>query len=418
MITFLKISWRNILRNPRRTIIIALIIAIGLVGMTFSWAFSNGFMKQSIDTLVNTHLSHIQIHEKGFNDNPVIKKNITESKKIYDLIKDNNNIKAITQRVKSQGMINSTETSSGVMITGIDPETEINVSNIKEFLIEGKFIEKDNKNTVYIGKKLAEDLKVGLGDKVVLMGQTINNEVGGAAFRVTGIYKSNSEEFDNSMVFTSLNSAQKLFEIKDFISEFAIIVKNPELLNETKADIVSKISVLPSPSNSKLQTTYEVLTWKEIMPGIASTIEMSNKIMYVFFLIVLISICFSIINTLFVVIFERFKELGIMKAIGTKPSQIFILVIFESFWMTVIGLIIGIVLSEIFLYYFYKVGIDLSVFSKGLGMLRLGSILHPELPFSQVIECIALTIFIVALASIYPAIVAAKIKIVEALKFV
>jgi len=425
MITFLKISWRNVFRSLRRTIIIALVIAMGYTGMLFSWGMMNGFLNQSIDMLINSHLSHIQIHEKGFNNNPVIKKNIKEHDKIYNLIKDNSNIKAIAKRVKSQGMINSTETSSGVMIIGIDPDSEVKVSNIKDSLTEGKFIEKEDKNTIYLGKKLSEKLKAGIGDKVVLQASTINNEVGGAAYRIKGIFQTNSPEFDKAMVFITLKASQKLFEIKDYISEFAIILKKPKLLNETKTDIVSLLT-LPSPLAGEGEkavqpshlTQYEVLTWQEIMPGITRTIEMSTKMIYIFLIIILIAISCSIINTLFVVIFERFKELGIMKAIGTKPFQIFVLVLLESFWMCFIGLILGGILSLITMGYFSNVGINLSAYSKGMSMIRLGSILYPTVTFSQAIDCVILTVIIVTIASIYPAIVAGRIKIVKALKFV
>lgn len=408
MMTFLRISWRNVLRNPRRSMVIVMIIAVGLLGMVFSWAFSEGFLVQMVDTLINSHISHIQIHEKGFNNNPVIRTNIKDHEKIYSLIKNNNNIKYITERIKSQGIINSTEASTGILIIGIDPETEKNVSNIRSFLVEGKFVENDGKKNVFIGKKLAEKLKVGLGDKIVLMGQTVNNEVGGAAYRITGLFRTNSPEFDKSMVFISLKSAENLFEIGENISEFAIIVKEPQLLEKTKKELSDLINT---------ENKYEVLTWKDIMPGMAWSIEISNNYMYVFFIIVLIAISFSIINTLFVVIFERFKELGIMKAIGVKPLHIFFMVLLESLWMALLGIITGTVFSVITLHFSSTVGINLGSFSKGMSMVGLGNILYPTLSELKILECIIWTFVIVTIASLYPAIVASKVKIVEALKF-
>jgi len=402
----LKISWRNIWRNPRRSLIIALIIGIGFLGMGFSWAFTDGFFKQSIGTLINSHLSHIQIHENGFKDNQVIRKNIKEPDKILNLIKNNENIKAIAPRIKSEGMINSPESSSGVMIIGIDPRYEPYVSNIRDLVTEGKFLNNGNKNTILLGKKLAEKLKVKLGDKVVLMAQDLTLEVTGEAYRIGGLYESNSPDFDKGMVFISLNNAQEFFGITGKISEFAIILKDDKKLEETKNQIKKLIG-----------KEYETLSWKDIMPGMASSIEMSNTSIYIFFVIILVAISFSIINTLFVVIFERFKELGIMKALGTKPLTIFYLVMLESLWMTILGTVIGGFLSFVFLNYIATVGIDFSKYAKGMSMLGMGSIIYPTITMDKVIIIILTIILLSILASIYPAIVATKIKIVEALKF-
>lgn len=408
MITFFKIGWRNILRNPRRSLIISLVIAVGFLGMVLTWALTEGFFNQFVNTIIYSQLSHIQIHIKGFNDNPVIKNNIKEPQKIYDLIKNNKNIKFMAQRIKSQGIISTPESSAGVMIIGIDPVNEVNVSNIKKLVIEGTFLQADDKPKILLGKKLVEKLKVEIGEKVVLMAQNMKGEVGGIACRLTGIFQSDSPDFDKAMVFITLNTALKFFEIENSISEFAIIIKNSKLLDEAKKSITSVVDT----------KKYEVLTWKEIMPAIAKAIEMTNGFMYIFFLIIMVAIVFSIINTLFVIIFERFKELGIMKALGTKPFYIFSLVIIESFWLTIIGIIIGIVLSIIILGYFSNYGLDLSFYAKGMSLIGMSSILYPVISFDRAVGFVLLTIFISGLASIYPAVVAAKIKAVNALKFI
>lgn len=409
MNTFLKISWRNIYRNPRRTFILAVVIAISYLGMMFMQAFMDGYLGGFLDSLINSHMSHMQIHEKGFNANPVIKKRMKEPTKIEQVLKQHaSEIKAYTPRVKNQGIINSSESSSGIMIVGIDPEREARVSNIKTLLSEGEYLEKDDDLSIYIGQALAKKLKVELGDKIVLMGQTIHYEVGGFAYRIKGIYKSNSPAFEKGMAFITIGAAQSLFEMDKAVSEFAMLVHHPDTLSQLQQSIKDDIQ----------SDDIEVLKWTEIMANIAQMLEMSSNVMYIFQVIILIFICFSIINTLFVVVFERFKEFGIMKALGTRPKHIFMLIVFEALGMTLIGLVFGGILTAMMMGYFANYGLDFTAYSKGLSIIGMGGVLYLTLSLEQIVSSIILTFVIVTLAAMYPATVAARIQPVKALKFV
>ena len=315
MYTFLKISWRNIYRNFRRTMILAIIISIGYLGMIFSLSFMQGYLQQAIDSFVHSSIGHIQIHREGFVRNPVIKKRIQNPQQIETVLDQQEDIQVYTQRIKNQGIINSSESSAGVMIVGINPDQEAQVSNIKTSLVEGSFLTKDDARSIYLGKALAQKLKVGLDDKVVLMGQTINNEVSGGAYRIKGLFKTNAPGFDKSMAYITLPAAQTLFEMEHSVSEFVIIARDAK-----------RLPILQGALNAQLHSQdLEILTWQEIIPLMAQMLESSSAAIYILLIIILIAICFSIVNTLFVIVFERFREFGIMKAMGTRPRQIFML---------------------------------------------------------------------------------------------
>lgn len=414
MHTFLKIAWRNIQRNFRRTLILALIISIGYVGMIFTLSFMQGYLQQAIENVVHSSTGHIQIHQEGFVDNPVIKKRIADPAAIDAVLKGETGIKAYSQRVKNQGMINSSESSTGVMVVGIMPEREAQVSNIKSSLVAGQYLASGDEHSIYLGKALAKKLKVGLNDKVVLMGQTIQTEVSGGAYRIKGLFQTNAPGFDKSMAFITLPAAQKLFEMDQAISEFVIIARDPRNLTALQGRISADLADLKTQDTA---SDLEILTWQEIMPLIANMLESSSALIYILLLIILIAICFSIVNTLFVVVFERFHEFGVMKAVGTRSRHIFMLVLLEALGMTAIGLLLGGILAAIVMSYFMIHGLDMTAYAKGLTIMNVGDIIYMSVTPQEVLSSLALTFFVVTLAALYPALHAARIKPLDALKF-
>ncbi|PIQ28460.1 hypothetical protein COW36_13220 [bacterium (Candidatus Blackallbacteria) CG17_big_fil_post_rev_8_21_14_2_50_48_46] len=409
MNTLFKISWRNLYRNFRRTLIMAIVVAIGFVGTIFCLSFVQGYMRQTVENAIQAHTGHLQIHQLGFADNPVIKKRIQKPQTVERILSEHSTeIQAFTQRIKNQGMINSSESSAGALIIGIDPEKEAEITQIKKSLVEGQYLAPDDAHAVYLGKALAKKLKVHLNDKIVLMGQTLHQEIGGGAFRVKGLFQTSSPSFDKAMVFITLPAAQNLFEMKTAVSEFTIIARQPETLEVLQTEIKSGLNA----------QDYEVLTWKELLPALAQLIETSSGTVYIIVFILLIGICFSIINTLFVIVFERFREFGIMKALGTPPRHIFVLILFEALGMTSLGIALGGVLSTGIMSYFHIYGLNLSAYSKGIAIMNLGEIFYLSVTPAQIITSIVLTLLIVALAALYPAWVAARIQPIKALKFI
>ncbi len=409
MSTIIKISWRNLYRNARRTWLMALVIAIGFVGMIFTLSFAQGYLNQSINNAIEAQTGHIQIHQQGFHKNPVIKRRMNQPEQVEKvLIAQGDDIKSYTRRIKNQGMINSSESSAGVMIVGIDPAKEAEMTKIKSSLVEGEYLKADDHKMIYIGRKLAKKLKVGLGDKVVLMGQTVNLEIGAHALRIKGIFETDSPGFDKGMIFITLPTAQKLFEMESAVSEFSIIANDSQKLIPLQQAIQEELGT----------ADYEIMTWQELMPMMATMLQTSSSVIYIIVVIILIAVSFSIVNTLFVIVFERFREFGIMKALGTRPRQIFMLILFEALGMTVLGLGLGGLVSVGVMTYFRVYGLNLSAYADGMAILSVGDILYLTTTPTMVFTCLGLSFLIVGLAASYPALVAARIEPIKALKFV
>jgi putative ABC transport system permease protein len=259
-----------------------------------------------------------------------------------------------------------------------------------------------------IGQSLAEKLKVGLGDKIVLMAQDLTGDIGSGAYRVKGIFKTASPEFDKYMVYLDLKDSQKLLSLGDRISEVAILIATPG-----NPESVQKALLIDLGTKK-----YEVLTWKQIIPILVSEIEFFNEFIYIFFLVICVAMGFGIVNTLLMAIMERIHEFGIMMALGVRPRKIFQLVVAESVLLCLCGLVVGNLFSYLLVLYVSKKGFNLAVFSKSLETFGIGHFIYPHLTVFMVLIGAVTVLVMGILASLYPGYKASRLQPVEALRYV
>jgi putative ABC transport system permease protein len=405
---FLKMVWRNVWRNKRRSWIIICAVIVGLAGMLFSLAFTEGMMRQTLVNALGTHVAHLEIHKKGFENKKVINLSIEDPQKIIRAVAEEPGVIAYSPRVVSSGLISSSESSSGISIIGVDPQREPGVTIIKKSVIQGGYLDEEGTYQVLIGQGLAEKLKVGLDDKIVLMAQDLTGDIGSGAYRVKGIFKTASPEFDKYMVYLNLKDSQKLLSLGDRISEVAILIDTPRDPAAIQKSLLAKLD----------SGEYEVLSWKEIMPIMVSQIEFFDEMMYVFFLVVCIAMGFGIVNTLLMAIMERIREFGIMMSLGVKPRTIFQMVVAESVLLCFSGLVLGNLFTYLLVLYASRKGFDLSIFSKSLETFGIGHLIYPQLTISMVLIGAVTVLGMGVFASLYPGYKAARLRPVEALRHI
>ena len=405
---FFKMAWRNVWRNKRRSWIIICAVIVGLVGMLFSLAFMEGMMRQTLINALGTHIGHLEIHKKGFENNKVISLNIENPQEVMQAVAGEPGVVAYSPRVVSSGLASSSESSSGITIVGIDPQKEPKVTTIKELVIQGDYLDEDGAFQVLLGQGLAEKLKVGLGEKIVLMAQDLTGDIGSGAYRVKGIFKTASPDFDKYMIYLNLKESQKLLSLGNRISELAILTDTPENPQAVQKVLLAKLD----------SEKYEVLTWKQIMPIMVSQIEFFDEFMYVFLLVICIAMGFGIVNTLLMSIMERIREFGIMMSLGVKPQKIFRLVITESVLLCLCGLVLGNLLSYVLVLYVGNKGFNLSIFSKSLETFGIGHFIYPHLTISMVLIGAVTVLIMGILASLYPGYKASRLRPVEALRHI
>ncbi|MBN2572443.1 MAG: ABC transporter permease [Ignavibacteriales bacterium] len=402
----IKIAWRNIWRNKRRTIIVLVSIVIGIAATIFMDGLSNGSLIQMLNNQINLNTSHIQIHKAGFLDDKIVQNYISNYKGAEKIIKKEKQIKGYSKRVISFGLISSATNSSGIFLNGIFPDDEKKVTIIHQCIIKGENLS-GKLGEIIIGNELAKKLNVDVGDKIVTMVNSFQGDINSNAFRIVGIFQTPNSNFDNSTVFTNLKEAQEILEIGDNIHEIAILLDDSKNTNEIKQKI-----------RANLSNDSEVLTFEELIPLLLMQIDMYKQFSWVISSFVAIALIFGIINIMLMAVYERVKEFGILISIGMSSKKIFSMLITESLSVGIIGTLVGVIAGLLILLPFSIYGIDLSIFAEGLQSWGIGTKIYPIPTLENTIFLLFIIPFVCILGAIYPAIKVIKLQPVNALKFV
>ena len=402
----LKLAWRNIWRNKRKSLIVLSSVIVGMIAVIFYDGLDHGMLRQMLNNQISNSVSHIQIHKKGFTDNKVIKNYIPDNEQVEKVVKNQKDIKAYSERVITFGLLSSASSSSGVYIYGVYPDMESKVSDIKKSIIEGTFFT-GNKRDIVIGKQLADKLGVGIGDKVVVMANTPNGDIGSDLFRVAGIFQTVSTEFDKTTIYIPIKTAQKMLEIDSHIYEYAIILNDYHNVDKIKSELESKLS-----------NKYEVLSYKDLLPMLIYQMDLYDQTMWIFYMIVGLALIFGIVNTMLMSVFERINEIGVLMAIGMKNSRIFLMFVLEAFLIGVIGTILGLALGLLIHWPISISGINFSIFSDALKSFGIGAVIYPVLSVTNTVMLTLIIPFIAVIGALYPAYRAIKLEPIKAIYYV
>ena len=411
MKTLLLMSWRNIWRNRRRSIIVSSSIAVGVMAMILTSGFMNGMNGQMVDNTINTSLGHVALHKGGFQDNMKIEYRFTLDKSLEKAVTHIPHYLAHSPKVKIPGMARSSDSARGVMLVGIDPEKEKNVSGIYRYIIKdgnSRYLESPSGNHVLISVSLAHKLDLMAGDRMVVMIQDINGGISAAALTIHGLFETPMESFDKYTVFTGIDTLREIAGIRTDLSEITVILDNKENAIEAKKNITALLN----------RPDLEVLSWKDMAPNLVSAIKLYDTMLYICFAIVFITVIFTVANTLIMAIMERYHELGVMKSLGTRPSWIFILVMHEAVNLGAIGLAGGTIVSIAVIGIFGATGLDLSAFSHTMRTFGTGNVIYPYVKSMDIIAATGIVLLTTIIAALYPSAKAARIKPLDALNYI
>jgi ABC-type lipoprotein release transport system permease subunit len=405
----LKIAWRNIWRSKLRSLVVILAISFGLVGGLFASAWMNGMAIQQVNNTFSFETAHIQIHNPKFEENLNVKKVITDTdEKINNLLKIDG-VLGVTSRLKIAAMASTASKNIGVTVVGVNLKSEKEVFGLYKKIdtSSGNYFKTTKRNSIVVSKALAKKLKVKLKSKIVLTFQDYNGQLTGAAFKIIGIFKTNNSSWDKTHVFVNNVDFRNLLVIPDNASHEIDIKLN----DYKKAAIIA----------TQLQKKYHNLLikdWSKIKPYISFLTDYMDIMMGVFMIIILGALGFGIVNTMLMVILERTKELGMLMAIGMNKKRIFITIMFETVLLSLVGAILGEIISMFLIKYFGVVGIDISSLAEGLESVGYSAITYPILEPIRYLQITILVIITGILASVYPAIKALKLDPAEAIRTV
>lgn len=404
LLTLIKISWRNIWRNKLRSLVVIISIVFGLLGGIIIIAMSYGLNEERMNNAVDTYLSHIQIHNNLFSEDYNIKHTINNLDAIEKAINQDERVVSYSKRIVLNGMLSNSNGSYGIQVKGIDPDEEIKVTNTYEKIIDGEYFRSKRDNTILVGKKLADKLNLKLKSKVVITFQDENYELTSLLYRVEGIFRSGNSRYDEMNVFVKNKSITKNLPGFNGYHEMPILLSDIELRGEVKKDLI------PISSDNIVEG------WDDISKELAYANEMLSAVLYIFMMIILSGLSFGVINTMLMAILERRKEIGMLMSIGMNRYKIFMMISFETIFLSLIALPFGLITSYLIVEYYSVVGIDLSVVEAGLENFGVGTRLYFKVPNEEYFY-VSLMVFVISIfSSIFPSIRALKINPVEATK--
>ena len=396
----LSISWRNIWRNKLRSLVVILAVTLGLFGILFMIAMTNGMVVQKIDATINNELSHIQIHDPAFIQDPSLHFKIENIGQIEKDLATVSGVKSVCSRIKVMAMASTAATGVGIMINAIDPVHEKQVTRIDQFIVEGDYFKKESKSApIVISQKLSTKLKAKLGSKIVLTVQHTSGEMVYGLFRVTGIYKTSNNIFDEPNIFIRKSDMVALtgFESTS-ASEIAILLHDNEL-TDTSMELIKQ-----------MHPGLSILSWKELEPLLAGMSAMVDQMAYFLLIIILIAMAFGIINTMMMSVLERTKELGMLMAVGMNRRKVFRMIMLETVFLALVGTFFGILVSAVTIHYTGITGINFAKWAEGYEAWGYSALVYPKLYTSFYFGMTILVIITAIISSVYPARKALKLN--------
>lgn len=394
---YIKLAFRNLLRNKRRSFIAGTGIGLGLASLIFVDALIIGMERNMVETATATFLGDGQIQREGFRDTLQAELTINRLDRVIENLEQEEIVKRFSLRTMTYGTIASPANFSSIEIVGIDPASEKHISEVDEAIVQGSYFEGENARDIVIGTKLAKLLEVDLGDRlVVTLAQAGTGDLSQELFRVSGIFKFNMTEMDRAMVFVRLPKAQEMLGIGENAHTIVLGLDDPEFGLDDSFFLWEKYSKYGN----------ESFGWTQILPQVKTAFELSRFSTYILGLILFGIVALGIINTLFMSLYERMFEFGVLRAIGTRPFGIGQMIVYEAAALAVLSIVLGSILGLIITYSTALVGIDFrGIEYVGVTFRRL---LYPTLTVRQFIEYPLWVFVFTTLVGLYPARYAAK----------
>jgi ABC-type lipoprotein release transport system permease subunit len=399
----MMLAWRNLWRNHHRTIIMISAVTIGVWAMIFMTALMRGIVTDMVRDGIQTLPGYVQIHHPNFRDDPSVNNlmltTATELNNKFGGI----GFEAWASRIRVPAVIASERESRGVTLFGIDPAAEEPISLLADDIVEGRFLRDETDSGVVIGLKLADKLDTKLGKRIVLMSQDPSNKIADRGFRVVGIFDLDLDSHEESSVFAGRATIQKMLGIEDRVTE--VVFLDGDYRNVDS--LYKKISELAGPD-------VDVQPWYKLDKYLGMMLNMMDGFVLVWVIVIFLTLSFGLVNTLVMAVFERIREIGLMLALGMRPSNILGQIIVESLLLLVIGLTLGNAFAWMTVESL-KGGIDISAVAEGMEMMGASSILHPDLQIGDVITANIVVLALGFLASLSPAWRASRYQPIEAI---
>ncbi|MFT6751809.1 MAG: putative ABC transport system permease protein, partial [Candidatus Azotimanducaceae bacterium] len=405
IVLIIKLAIRNLFRNTRRTILTVMLIGFSLSALIITDGVVKGMSVLMIENVTQSLAGEAQIHHHQYRENHEVKYYMPNSHKIEEALSKDESISSFASRVISGGMISSSYNVTSGGFYGVDALKEMQVSKLKLAISSGTYLSGKDKELI-MGESMARLLEVDIGDRIVLtLSEVDTGELTQALFRVTGLFNFGIREIDKNLIFINIDKARKMLRLKRTDShEIVVQFMHPQYAMNRNLPFFSKFT----------NDETEALGWLDLNPEIASVIEMSSYASLILGSILFLLATLGIINSLFMSIYERIYEFGVIRAIGTRSTKLTQLIICEAFFLAIIACIFGIVVSLLITQWTSVHGIPVGEIE--FSGIAINNSIKTQSTLSQFIEFPLYVIVLTLVASLYPARFASKIIPAEALQ--
>jgi putative ABC transport system permease protein len=404
----LKMAWRNVWRNWRRTIIAVVAISLGLTLLLFFDGLLGGSTRAMYGNLVKLQGGNVQIHAPGYRDKasrmPLLP--LADPEAVVRASLSQPGVVAASRRINTGGMVGSRAGTFPVAIYGIEPELEAPVGLVAQNMAAGRYLTAEDEDQLLVGQALAERLEVSVGDRVTLVGRATHEQMRRRTMTIVGIFDLGFPETERGMVYVSLAEAQALFDLRDSATE---VVASLPTVGKEQPVIDALRTALPG---------YEVDSWITANATVEQTLIMKDQVMGLFGLVILMVAGVGILNLMLMAVFERTREIGVLGALGLKRWQTMLLFLLEGMFIGVLGVVVGGALGGLIVVYFGHVGMPFGFQDLGEVVALMGDRIYFDVGLPRLLNRCLTVVIISTLAALYPAWQASRQEPAEALHHV
>jgi ABC-type lipoprotein release transport system permease subunit len=396
-------AWRNVWRNRRRSLVTIAAMSLALLTMILYSGLIEGYLEGMERNVLDLEVGDVQVFAGDYRRNPSIYTRIDDSERLLARLGEAGF--PASGRLLAFGLAAADEASAGASFRGLDVERDVTVSEISNQLDRGHWLDPADPKGVVIGRGLARTLDLDLGGELLVITQGADGSMAYELYSVSGVLRGISDAIDRTGVFMTESSLRELMSLPEGVHQ--IIVRRPAELDIAAAQLQIQ----------KLAADYDVRTWRQLMPTVASMLDAGRSAMILMGFIIYLAIAVLILNAMLMAVFERIRELGVLKALGFSPYSLMGLILFESAIQTAIAIGVGLALGVPGILYLSRVGIDLGMLA---GTSILGIAMDPiwraAVNPGVFVTPVLLLAVIVLLAVSYPAAKAALLRPVEAMR--
>lgn len=405
----LMLALRNLSRNMRRTVITLAAISFGLAMMIATITLQTGSYDEMIDQAIRQMAGHVVVQGAGYQDEKDDEIVIRGASAVRASLSEAFPGATVAQRAILGGLLVSPSNSVGAGVQGIDPEAEAAVGELDDKLVDGAWLDDDDRGIV-IGERMAESLEVEVGDKLVYMGQYAGADVTSRLFRVKGIFRTGSADMDGFLALARLEAAQELMALDDVAHQVSVHLTTAEGSEDAALQAAALVA----------RDDLEVLSWRQALPELYALIQVDRNSGDVMLGILGLIVAMGVLNTVLMSVLERTREFGVMMGIGMRPRQIAGVVLLEGALLGALGAVIGVSLGAALSWPLVTYGIDYSAYTGGETMESAGVVMSSVIkggwnPWRTSVYCFA-TVLFTALAAAYPAWHVTRLQPVEAIR--